>query len=278
MIYLYAYTNHRADLDHLRRMGALWRVLERRGVAAELIVNDYRAQLAGRELGLPLATTVENIMELDALVGHGDTLVIDSPEEAGDRLGYYVEKYRRVWRVSPCGGESRYGEELFDPWNDGAVVDPLYAEATGEKEARNVLIYGDTDHDKRLLDAAEELGALNLELYWGSYFYVKYEEELAKHFSLIHESEEYAELIQEAQTVVTAMPQTAAEAAAAGARVLWLDRGETPACVGEALRAAGVASLPWGAWDELPRALEALSPASLATNRVEEWAEALLPL
>ncbi|ADV47109.1 hypothetical protein [Nitratifractor salsuginis] len=275
MIYLYAYTNHRADLDHLRRMGALWRALERRGVPAEIIVNDYRAQLAGRELGLPLATTVENIMELDALVTRGDTLVIDSPEEAGERLGYYVEKYREVWRVSECGEAPRYGEKILEAWKEGAVVDPLYAEGVGEKAARRVLIYGDTDQDRRLLEAAPDLAVLDLELYWGIYFYVKYEEELAKHFRVIHEDEEYAELIQSSETVITAMPQTAAEAAAAGARVVWLDRGENAACVSDTLREAGVRGLPWGAWEELGAALKDLSPVDGVDNRVEKWAELL---
>jgi hypothetical protein len=275
MIYLYAYTNHRADLDHLRRMGALWRALERRGVPAEIIVNDYRAQLSGRELGLPLATTVENIMELDALVGHGDTLVIDSPEEIGERLAYYVEKYRAVWRVSDCGEAPRCGEKILEAWKEGAVVDPLYAEASGEKEPRRVLIYGDTDQGKHLLQAASELAALDLELYWGIYFYVKYEEELARHFRVIHESEEYAELVQSSATILTAMPQTAAEAASAGARVVWLDRGEHAACVRETLRQAGVSVWSWGAWDELGASLEALEPASGLSNRIEEWAELL---
>ena len=115
MICLYAYTNHRADLDSLRRMGALWEMLNRRGIEAELLVNDYRAQLAGRELGLPAATTVETIMDIDAVAQHGDTVVIDSPENAGERMERYVAKLERVIRVSPCGGESLCGETVIDP-------------------------------------------------------------------------------------------------------------------------------------------------------------------
>ncbi len=273
MIYLYAYTNHRADLEALRRMGALWRALEARGVRAELIVNDYRAQLAGRELGLPPATTVENIMELDALANGGDRVVIDSPEDPGERLGFYVEKYAGVYTVMPCGAESRFGETVLAAFREGAAVDPVYEEAAAlPKIPRKVLIYGDTDHDKRLLKAAEALGALGLDLYWGSYFYVKYEEELARCFGTIHESEEYSELIEGSGTVVTSMPQTAAEAIVAGARTIWLDREEAPKCTAELLESAGVARISWGDWSGLEAALQEEKRETFLRNLVEDWA------
>ena len=273
MIHLYAYTNHRADLEALRRMGALWHALEARGIRAELVVNDYRAQLAGRELGLPPATTVENIMELDAVVSHGDTVVIDSPEDPGERLGYYVEKYAGVYTVKPCGGESRFGETVLKAYSGGAAVDPVYEAAAGlPKLPRRVLIYGDTDYDKRLLGAAEALGSLGLDLYWGTYFYVKYEEELARCFGTIHESEAYRELIEGSETVVTAMVQTAAEAIAAGARTIWLDRGETPECAAAVLESAGAARISWGEWERLEAVLGLERKETTLHNLVEAWA------
>ena len=273
MIYLYAYTNHRADLEALRRMGALWRALEARGVRAELIVNDYRAQLAGRELGLPPATTIENIMELDALANVGDRVVVDSPEDPGERLGFYVEKYAGVYTVKPCGAKSRFGETVLAAFGEGAVVDPVYeAAADLPKIPRKILIYGDTDYDKRLLKAADVLGSLGLDLYWGSYFYVKYEEELARSFGTIYESEEYRELIEGSETVVTAMPQTAAEAIVAGAKTIWLDRGEAPECVANILEAAGGVRIPWGDWDRLGAALKEGANRSAMPNLVGDWA------
>ncbi len=278
MIYLYAYSNHRSDLEHLRRMGALWRVLDQNGVAAELIVNDYRAQLAGRELGLSAATTIENIMELDALVGHDDILVIDSPEDAGKRLEYYVQKYRRVFRVTPCKEQSRYGEELFELYSGGMLVDEIYFKTAEEKRRRAVLIYGDSDWDKTLLKASSELAKFDLELYWGIYFHVKYEDELAQRFKTIHESEEYVQVIRDFETVITAMPQSAAEAAAAGAKVLWLDRGRSSSCIAKALKDLGVTTIPWGEWERLPDLLEELKPASFYNNLLQEWAKRLISL
>jgi hypothetical protein len=233
VIYLYAYTNHRADLDNLRRMGALWEILNDAGIEAELLVNDYRAQLAGRELGLPAATTIETIMDIDAVAEHGDTVVIDSPEEAGERLGRYVEKFARVLRVVPGGGESRYGEAVVDPFAPETILYRRYPEIP--KEDRTVLIYGDSDADKSLLALSESPAGRGWGLYWGHYFYVKYEDLLAERFDPIFESEEYPELIAASRRIVTAMPQTALEAAAAGAEVLWLKREDTeglPAALG----------------------------------------------
>jgi hypothetical protein len=269
MIYLYAYTNHRADLDGLRRMGALWEMLKEAGIDAELLVNDYRAQLAGRELGLPLATTIETIMDIDAVAEHGDTVVIDSPEDAGERMGRYVERFERVVRVQPCGGESRYGETVVDPLDEeGCLIAARYAKAAGFSKAGRFLIFRDTDPAKELLEHRKSFEGVGLALYWGSYFYVKYEDLLAESFVEIRESEEYAELVEEAETVVTAMSQTALEARAAGARVLYLDRGETPDCLAGFWKSLEIPVVPLGDRVAMKSALAEVQPgAPLSTGR-----------
>jgi hypothetical protein len=269
MIYLYAYTNHRADLDSLRRMGALWEMLKEAGIDAELLVNDYRAQLAGRELGLPLATTIETVVDIDAVAEFGDTVVIDSPEDAGERMERYVERFERVIRVLPCGEAGRYGETVVDPLSqEGWLIASRYTEATQSPKKGRFLIFRDADPAKELLEHRESFDGLGLELYWGSYYYVKYEDLLAEHFTAIRESEEYAELVSEAETVVTAMPQTALEARTAGARVLYLDWGETPDCFVGLLRGLEIPVVPLGDRAALEAALATARPgASLSTGR-----------
>ncbi len=279
MIYLYAYSNHRSDLDALRRIGALWKALDVRGVSAEILVNDYRAQLAGRELGLPPATTIETVLDIDAVAAYGDTVLIDSPETLPDeRLAHYTSHFSKLFLVRPCGGQSRFSERILDPWDPqkGPIVSAEYAAASSATKSGRVLIYGDSDYNKRLLHSAEAFDGLGLELYWGSYFYVKYEEELLRHFSGLWESEEYAELIRRSETIVTAMPQTAAEAAAAGARTIWLDRGTEPPCVAETLNSCGVQRLPWSDLGTLGRLLDDISSAHLSASSLERWMEALL--
>ncbi len=274
MIYLYAYTNHRANLDALRRMGALWHQLKAQGVEAELIVNDYRAQLAGRELGLPLATTIDNIMEIDGVVNFADTLVIDSPEPIGERLDFYVQKYAKVYMVKECNVKSRFGEEILALYTQGALVDSMYQEAPSSKNSNLVLIYGDSDYDKRLLNASKELKDFDLELYWGSYFYVKYEDELAKYFKKIYESDSYKDLIKESEVVVTTMVQTALEAFMAGAKTIWLDSKDDLDCTSRFLESIGVIRLSWGDWEALEIALDTKKVDSgMIDNFAKKWAE-----
>lgn len=265
MIYLYAYTNHKADLDHLRRMGALWKLLDAEGIDAELLVNDYRAQLAAREMGLPLATTIETIRDIDAVAQHGDSVVIDSPEEAGERMGLYAEKFARLVRLVPCGAKSLYGEKVVDPFDPASwLIDPaLGTFRGGEKSPRKLLVYRDSDPEKELLKERAFFEGLGLELYWGNYFYVKYEEVLAESFGTIHESEEYSDLITSSALIVTAMPQTALEAAAAGAAVIYLMRGNEPACLAERFDRLGIARVPMGERPLLERAMESAVEAEL---------------
>jgi hypothetical protein len=237
VIYLYAYTNHRTDLDSLRRMGALWEILREGGIEAELLVNDYRAQLAGRELGLPPATTIETVLDIDAVAEYGDTVVIDSPEDAGERMGRYVERFARVLRVVPGGGESACGEEVVDPFAPETILYRSYGRG-GEGEG-TLLLYGDSDASKELLSLSERFAGRGWDLYWGHYFYVKYEDLLAERFARIRESEEYPELFGDYRRILTAMPQSALEAAAAGSELLFLAR-EGAEDSAEALRKLGI--------------------------------------
>jgi hypothetical protein len=253
-------------------MGALWEILQEAGIEAELLVNDYRAQLAGRELGLPPATTIETVMDIDAVAEHGDTVVIDSPEDAGERMEHYVERFARVLRVCPGGGESAYGERVVDPFAPETILYRSYG--AGEGGEGPLLLYGDSDASKELLSRSERFAGRGWDLYWGHYFYVKYEEPLAERFTRIRESEEYPELFGEYRRILTAMPQSALEAAAAGAELLYL--GGTGAKRGEeALRSLGI---PVRSWEELAAAPEetaerAAAVAGFPRVDTERWRE-----
>ncbi len=270
MIYLYAYTNHKKDLDSLRRMGALWKMLDAEGIEAELLVNDYRAQLAGRELGLPLATTIETVRDIDAVAGYGDIVVIDSSEELPPALmERYAEFFSCLFRIVPGGADPLAGERVIDPFDrESLLFDPRYVEARDlPKEERRLLIYRDSDPQKELLSLREYFEEEGFELYWGTYFYVKYEEALAEIFPVIHESEDYRELVMRSSVVVTAMPQTALEAWAAGARVLLLTP-ESREPVGRLAEAFGIPTLEMqkqecsrGWSDRAARSPEPLAPA-----------------
>ena len=61
-----------------------------------------------------------------------------------------------------------------------------------------------------------------MELLLGRYFYVKYEDDLAKIFKKLHEAEEYMELICKSEKIVTNSLQCAFEARLSGAKVVYI--------------------------------------------------------
>ncbi len=96
MVYLYAHTNMKKNLDSLRRIKALYDYLSENGIECEILVNDYRAQLLGREWGLPLATTIETIKDIDAVAGREDSIIIDCDEELEGKVLNYPAYFEKV--------------------------------------------------------------------------------------------------------------------------------------------------------------------------------------
>jgi len=92
VIYLYAYTNFKDGLDSLRRVAVIYWSLKEKGIEAEILLNEYRAQLLAREWGLPLGTTIETIKDIDAVATNEDIILIDSPETIEGKVLNYPNK------------------------------------------------------------------------------------------------------------------------------------------------------------------------------------------
>jgi len=230
MLFYYANTGHKIGLDRLRRGAALLKKLEAEGVACRLLVNDFRAGLAAKELGVKEYVTVETVQDIDAIAEAGNnSIIIDSPEDDHGRLVKYCADFKNVWRFAhDPEDKSVHGEILFtidcqhDDCLDAVIIDDMY-HAGDEKEERILFFLGDADYDKMILGHEDFFKALNMELLLGNYFFVKYEDDLAKLFTTLHEPEEYIDLIQHSSTVVTASSQTALEAKACGDKVIYID-------------------------------------------------------
>jgi hypothetical protein len=102
------------------------------------------------------------------------------------------------------------------------IVDDVYFEKH-EKKERTLFFLSDSDADKTILKNAEFFKETNMELLLGHYFYVKYEDDLAKIFKTMYEPEEYMDLVCSSTRVVTASFQTALEARVAGAEVVFIE-------------------------------------------------------
>ena len=229
MLFYYAYSGHKNGLERVRRGAAVMNALRAKGIEATLLVNDFRAGLAAKELGVKDYVTVESVQDIDAIAEVGDSIIIDSLEDDHGRLVKYCSDFKHVWRFAhSIDDKSIHGETLFRAASqeeadiDAAIVEESYYDAH-EKEERVLFFLGDSDYDKIILNNASFFNAFEMELLLGNYFFVKYEDDLAKLFQALHEPEEYETLIQSSTTVVTSSSQTALEAKIAGAKVIYID-------------------------------------------------------
>ncbi len=229
MLYYYAYSGHKVGLDRVKRGAAVLKKLNSSGVEVQLLINDFRAGLVAKELDVKEYVTIETVQDIDAIAQFGDSIIIDSPEDDHGRLVKYCEDFKNVWRFEVGEDDvSIHGEILFkvvckdENCLNAVIIDDLYFEHK-EKKERTIFFLGDADYDKIILNNREFFKSLNMELILGNYFFVKYEDDLAKLFSVLHEPEEYEELIRSSTNIVTASSQTALEAKMSGANVIYIN-------------------------------------------------------
>ncbi|MDM5272285.1 hypothetical protein PGH07_08835 [Sulfurovum sp. zt1-1] len=229
MLYYYANTGHKIGLDRVKRAVALLKALNDKGVETRLLVNDFRAGLAARELGLRDYVTIEGVMDIDAIADTGDSIIMDTPEDDRGRIQKYCSDFSHVFRFANSSeDEVRVSEVLFKPECDdencieALIVDSMY-ESSEPKKERVLFFLSDADYDKEILSNKEFFQNAGMELLLGNYFFVKYEDELAEIFERLHEAEEYEDLLKTSSHIVTASGQTALEAHVCGAKVVYIN-------------------------------------------------------
>jgi len=228
MLYYYAHSGHKVGLERVRRGVSIIKRLKEEGKEATLLVNDFRAGLAAKELGVYEYVTIETILDIDAIAQTGDSIIIDSNEDDKSRLIKYCSDFKNVWRFEKSEEDNtRINEIMFklecqnESCEDALVVDDEYFKENS-KEQRVLFFLGDTDHHKDILEQEEFFKSFDMELLLGNYFFVKYEDDIAKLFSKLHETEDYIDIIKSSSTVVTSSSQTAMEAKVSGANVIYI--------------------------------------------------------
>lgn len=247
MLFYYAYTGHKIGLESVRRGVALLNRLNEKGIETRLLVNDFRAGLVARDLGASAYVTIETVQDIDAIAETGDSIIIDSREDDHGRLVKFCADFKHVWRFAHDKEDySIHGERLFEEdcesevCENALIVDANFFEAGTKKKERLLFFLGDADYDKTVLGNAEFFKAMEMELLLGNYFFVKYEDDLAKIFTTLHEPEEYVDLMKESTHLVTASSQAAMEAKACGTKVIYLELGQNTLYSNELLTAYGI--------------------------------------
>jgi len=228
-IYYYVYTGHKNGLDRLKKATALLKKLNKKGLDTMLLVNDFRAGLVAREFGINESVNIETVQDIDAIANIEDVIIIDSPENDRGRLEKYVKEFKHVFRFAQsCNDSSRYGETIID-YTD-IIIDDIYMQQH-KKEDRVLFFLSDSDADKKILSHADFFKNSDMELLLGHYFYVKYEDDLAKIFKKVYEAEDYIDLVCSSKTIVTSSLQTAIEARISGSKVIFIDDDNQEDCL-----------------------------------------------
>jgi len=283
MIYYYAHTGHKVGLERARRGVTVLRQLEAAGKEVQLLVNDFRAGVAMKEeQELKEYVNIETVQDIDAIAQMGDSVIIDSNEDDHGRLVKYCADFKKVYRFAHDEEDvSVHGETLFRPdcenpeCEEAVIVDAQYFEPISKTE-RVLFFLRDYDHDKTILNNAGFFEQFDMELLLGHYFFVKYENELEKLFAVLHEPEEYTELISGSKTVVTASAQAAVEAKAGGGKVIFLLlENQTPLYPVNLLEAFGITIVNGFDADALNMALHNENPDATKSLHVFS-ADALL--
>ncbi len=250
MIYYYAFSSHKFGLDCVRRGVAMVAELKKQGREAQLIVNDFRAGLAAKDLGVSDAVTIETLLDVDAVAQRGDTVFLDTPEDMSGRMERYAAEFSPlIYVTDKCDYRSLFGEIVLKPFcNDEElcfqtpIIDSKYTqgEVRNKKEERILFFYGDADYEKNILLHADFFGDKEMDLLMGHYFFVKYENDLSKLFHKLIEPEEYDTLLSTRSRIITASAQCALEAKFAGADVAYMQNGSESRCLLRQLTDCGI--------------------------------------
>lgn len=243
MFYYYAHTSHRGNLDALRRGVAFIKELATKDIAVTLLVNDFRASIVAKELGVSDVLNMETISDIDLVLEYGDKLLIDSTEELPLQFAKYCSEYK-VYRVAvSCDDVAIHNEIVIYPWisevNQAIFIDKEY-DMDLSKDERTLFFFGDSDSNKIISKNSDFFKKNNMELLLGHYFYLQYESEIGSLFSKIHEAEEYVDLIRTSSRVVTCSLQCALESKASGAKTVFVAMNELSKCQKELLNAYGI--------------------------------------
>ncbi|MFA7501422.1 MAG: hypothetical protein WCY85_10530 [Sulfurimonas sp.] len=231
MFYYYAHTSHKEGLESVRRGVACLKEAKRREVEYKLLVNDFRAALVAKELGIDGAVTIETIRDIDLVLQRGDTLLIDSSEELPLRFERYCNDFKVFRMAQNCDDKPLFNEQVIYPWQEDTIfVDSIYTELM-PKTKRVLFFGGDSDPQKSIINHKNFFDGLSIEILMGHYFFVNYEKELASIFNVTHESEEYLDLIRTSSDIITTSVQCALEARISGANVIFIAQTPLLECI-----------------------------------------------
>ena len=229
-IYYYVHTGHRIGLDRFRRACTIIRSLG--DIDITLLCSDFRIANEARHFGVDKSVGIDVVRNIPQIAKNGDKLIFDS-DEANPIMLEDMRKYFSTFiRVSDKIDDKREsGEFLISPYLDGEgifksyPVDEKYFKQE-EKTIKIAYFFGDDDYEKDLEKNISFVEDLNPDLLLGFYYFLDYEDFLKEKFKNHHEFEDYDEVIQKSEILITASPQAVLENLASGGKPVYIQRND----------------------------------------------------
>ncbi len=228
--YYYVHTGHRVGLDRFRRAAAIISQLQDADIT--LLTSDYRIASEAKKFGFKRGLGVDVVQNISNIAVRGDQLIYDADEHSEQTLEDMTHFFSKMVRFSDHADEAkRHNEFLVSPYLQGegicngvAVESKFFGDFN--KTIDVTLFYSDDDYDKEIINYKEALKPLDMELLLGFYYFVFYDDEVGDAFKAVHENEDYDEVIQNTNILVTSSQQAVLDSLATGGRPIFVERDD----------------------------------------------------
>ena len=205
--YYYVHTGHRIGLDRFRRATTILRALGDKDIT--LLCSDFRIAQVARDFGIENSVGIDVVRNIPQIAHHGDKIIFDS-DEANPIMLEDMKKYF---------------SSFVHVKSSEAIVDEKYYEIK-QKTIKISYFFGDDDYEKDLDKHISLVEDLNPDLLLGFYYFLDYEDMLKEKFENHHEFEDYDEVIQKSEILITASPQAVLENLASGGKPIYIQRDD----------------------------------------------------
>jgi hypothetical protein len=203
--YYYVHTGHRIGLDRFRRAVA---ILNELNSDITLLTSDYRIAQIARDFGIEKCVGLDVVRNIPQIANNGDRLIFDSDEANPIMLEDMKEYFSTFIHIK----------------NETIAVSSKFFNMDTEKSIKISYFFGDDDYEKDLEKNLDFIEGLDVTLQLGFYYFLDYEDMLQKKFPKYFEFEEYDEMIQKTDILITCSPQAVLDSLASGGRPIYVQR------------------------------------------------------
>lgn len=226
--FYYVHTGHRIGLDRFRRAATIIRALG--DIDVTVLTSDYRIASVARDFGIKRCVGIDVVRNIPQIAHHGDKIIFDSDEINPIMLDELTRFFSHFVRVNDDESTQKHPDEyLVNPYIkaentcNALAIDEKYFQVK-PKIIKRALFFGDDDYEEDLLKNKAMFDELDLELQLGFYFFIGYEDKMGNTFTKFHEFEDYDDVIQKSEVLVTCSPQAVLENLASQGRPVFIQR------------------------------------------------------